>query len=110
MPALIESEHPACAALIREYKACSAEASLLSKVLFSTCTALKYRLDECFRQEKIARTKRNIAHGKVRPSHCALQSADQHLTQQTAQWTVRFACRHMALEAASPCRTQARVT
>jgi COX assembly protein 2 len=66
MPALIESEHPACAALIRDYKHCSKTASLLSKIIFTECTTLKYRLDACFRQEKVDRTKRNIKRGKVR--------------------------------------------
>lgn len=65
MPPLIESEHPQCADLITAYKQCSASASLLSKVLFSECTTLKYKLDDCFRQEKIARTQQNIAKSKV---------------------------------------------
>jgi COX assembly mitochondrial protein 2 len=75
MPALIESEHPACAALIKEYLHCSGTASLLSKIIFSECTALKYKLDACFRQEKLERTKRNIKRGKVPFLVCSVRFA-----------------------------------
>lgn len=66
MPALIESEHPVCAELMRAYKHCSATASLFSKVAFSACTTEKYRLDACFREEKLARTRRNLGKSKAR--------------------------------------------
>ena len=75
MPALIESEHPACAELITQYKHCNKTASFLSKVFLSECTTLKYRLDECFRQEKITRTKRNIGKSKVSRSILRLAHA-----------------------------------
>lgn len=66
MPALIESEHPRCAHLIREYLHCSRTASLLSKVFSGECTSVKYQLDACFRDEKVERTKRNIVKAQAR--------------------------------------------
>ena len=67
MPPLIPSEHPACAELINEYKECTQTTPLWSKVLTGACTSLKYKLDACFRQEKIDRSKRNLEQAKVRP-------------------------------------------
>lgn len=65
MPALIESEHPRCAHLIREYLQCSQTASLFSKVFSGECTSAKYKLDACFREEKVERTKRNLVKAQV---------------------------------------------
>ena len=65
MPALIESEHPACAHLIRRYLLCSKTAPLLGKIFYAQCTTEKYQLDACFREEKAQRTKRNIQKSKV---------------------------------------------
>lgn len=72
MPALIEEEHPACAGLITAYKKCSATTSLLRKVFTSECTALKYQLDRCFQQEKLARTHHNLARRQVGTTDHAL--------------------------------------
>ena len=65
MPALIESEHPACAHLIRQYLSCSKTAPLLCKIFYGQCTTEKYQLDACFREEKAVRTKKNIQKSKV---------------------------------------------
>lgn len=76
MPALIESEHPRCAHLIHMYKKCSTEASLFSKIFFGECTALKYQLDACFKQEKVAKSKAGLAQSKiVREKTKALRAA-----------------------------------
>lgn len=70
MPALIESEHPACAHLIRRYLLCSRTAPLLGKIFLSQCTTEKYQLDACFREEKAKRTKKNIEKAKVWAGVC----------------------------------------
>lgn len=66
MPHLIESEHPSCAHLIREYLDCTANSTLYTKVSQGGCTALKYRLDDCFKAEKRVKVLAGAAKAKVR--------------------------------------------
>ena len=52
MPALIESEHPKCAHLIRDYVQCHSTQSTVSKIMFDACGGMRAKLDLCFKEEK----------------------------------------------------------
>lgn len=65
MPHLIESEHPTCALLIREYLSCTKDTPFLTYIAQGGCTGLKYELDRCFKAEKRVNVVAGIAKAKV---------------------------------------------